>query len=146
MSIKEKSCRKCGAIFENLDNKEKFSYKEEFSPNGESIGQLYLCHQCHELGLENEKNTGELESRSYSITASKEQLDSIECLLTDIQYLGDIGSSRKISIYVDGDGQFHPQFKRIDKDVKMSRHLNGYAVYIETPNDNSRDDSYIDLG
>lgn len=146
MSIKEKSCRKCGVIFDNLENKEKFPYEKEFNPNGEPIGQLYVCHQCHELGLENEKNTGKFESRSYSITASKEQLDSIECLLTDIQSLGHIGSSRKISIYIDGDGQFRPEFKRIDKDVEMSRHLNGYGVYIQTPNDTVDGSSYIDLG
>lgn len=57
---------------------------------------------------------------------SKSQTFTIECtmkerwiphfisMLNYIQQLGELGGSRKVSFYSDGDGDFRPQFKVLD--------------------------------
>lgn len=60
----------------------------------------------------------EQESRTYKITATKEQLDILETLFNTMQMMGNRGSSREIKLYVDGDGAFRPKFKRYEHDVE----------------------------
>lgn len=140
------SCRKCGHVIEEDKGEEKFFYSTKCNNNGDTIGKVYICKSCHDLGLENERNT-EKETREYKITAYKEQLDSIECLLNHIQTCGRIGHSETVKIYVDGDGAFRIKVERIDG-KELSNHLNGYASYIQTPHDSyiSCDGVSIDLG
>ena len=47
----------------------------------------------------------DFEIRRYEISGIPEHLDEIEKLLGFIEHLGDIGSSRGVKIYVDGDGR-----------------------------------------
>lgn len=53
------------------------------------------------------------QTRIYSITAKKEELDILESLFKTMQSMGIAGSSRAIKLFVDGDGAFHPRFKRL---------------------------------
>lgn len=58
------------------------------------------------------------EIRNYEIEGESEQLNVLECMFNQIQYLGMIGSSRKIEVYVDGDGSVQLKFKRDGVDIK----------------------------
>lgn len=142
------SCRKCACVIEEDKGEEKFVYGNKYDNGGNVIGTFYICKSCHDLGLheENEKNT-EKETREYKITAYKEQLDSIECLLKHIQNCGRIGHSESIKIYVDGDGAFRIEVERTDG-KELSNHLNGYAMYTKTPKDTygTYESTSIDLG
>lgn len=40
-------------------------------------------------------------------------------MLNYMQVLGDVGSSRKVALYADGDGDFRPKFKFNIPDVKF---------------------------
>ena len=53
------------------------------------------------------------QTRIYSITAKKEELDILESLFKTMQSMGIAGASRAIKIFVDGDGAFHPRFKKL---------------------------------
>jgi len=55
----------------------------------------------------------ERQTRIYSITAKKEELDILESLFKTMQSMGIAGSSREIKLFVDGDGAFRPRFKRL---------------------------------
>lgn len=58
-----------------------------------------------------------LYSRVYKIVArNEEQLNVLEMLFEHIQYLGKVGSSRSIELFVDGDGAVQLKFykKRLD--------------------------------
>lgn len=57
----------------------------------------------------------EYETRKYNITAKKEQLDILEALFRTMEIMGNVGASRTIELYVDGDGAFHPTIKRNGK-------------------------------
>ena len=68
-----------------------------------------------------------MEERIYKITAEKEQLDIFEAFLKTMHMMGAAGASRRIELYVDGDGAFHPKilkfnpqtigFENIDKTI-----------------------------
>ena len=60
------------------------------------------------------------ETRRYDITATKEQLDILETLFHTMQRMGAVGSSRRIKLYVDGDGAFHPTFEKIRDVTKVA--------------------------
>lgn len=145
---KHDSCRKCAAVIYEEKGEKKFVYGNKFDNSGNIVGTLYICESCHNLGLyqENERNT-EKETREYKITAYKEQLDSIECLLKHIRTCGRIGHSESIKIYVDGDGAFKIEVERLDG-KELSDRLNGYAVYTKTPLETygTYDSTSIDLG
>ena len=144
---KKTSCRKCGCIIEQED--ERFFFRKEFNEHGQPTDDLFICKKCHDLNLhyENEKNTKPEETREYKITASKEQLNSIECLLGMMTSYGKIGHSGSIKIYVDGDGAFRPKIERLGDSV-LCDHLDGYAEFIKTPYDTygTREPVDIDLG
>lgn len=53
-----------------------------------------------------------METRKYEITATKEQLNVLEALFKTMESMGDAGSTRKILLYVDGDGAFRPKITR----------------------------------
>jgi len=53
-----------------------------------------------------------METRTYEITGKSSQLDILEHVFGIIEALGSVGSSRTISIYVDGDGAAILQFRR----------------------------------
>lgn len=53
------------------------------------------------------------QTRIYAITAKKEELDILESLFKTMQSMGIAGASRAIKLFVDGDGAFHPRFKRL---------------------------------
>lgn len=50
------------------------------------------------------------ETRNHKITAKPSQLLILEELFHTMQVMGDVGASRRIVLYVDGDGAFHPRF------------------------------------
>ena len=57
----------------------------------------------------------ERETRTYHITMESEQLNVLEAFFKDMVSYGKIGASRKLVVYVDGDGAVHPEIKREDK-------------------------------
>jgi len=61
----------------------------------------------------------DVETRTYEITDSVEMLDQLEELLRAIEILGNVGSSREISLYVDSDGTARYKIKRLDKDIEL---------------------------
>ena len=89
--------------------------------------------------------------RTYKIEARyEEQLNMMEKLFEYIQYLGIIGASREITLFVDGDGQVQLKFyKKRKEDIfiklnsdKTEELSQGYGV-IKTNNDGDR--YYFDL-
>jgi hypothetical protein len=53
-------------------------------------------------------------------------------MLKYMAYLGRIGASRKVTIYADGDGDFHPKFEwdeSLPTDVKPITDVNGDRFY-----------------
>jgi len=53
-------------------------------------------------------------------------------MLKYMQFLGNIGSSRKVSLYADGDGDFRPKFKwspALDCSKKPVQDINGDRLY-----------------
>ena len=53
-------------------------------------------------------------------------------MLKYMQYLGDVGGSRHVSIYADGDGDFRPKFEWDDSlpsDARPSTEHSGNRVY-----------------
>jgi len=53
-------------------------------------------------------------------------------MLKHMEVLGNIGSSRKVTIYADGDGDFHPNFEwdnHLSSDKKPARDNNGDVLY-----------------
>lgn len=86
-------------------------------------------------------------TRNYEITGEPAQLNVLEFLFKQIWYLGMIGSSRKIELYVDGDGAVQLKFKRdgIDvRDLTDNKDL-GYGVIKYDEND-ANYPWYFDLG
>ena len=64
---------------------------------------------------------GEKETREYRIHAKKEQLDILDSLFYTMCFMGIIGASREIHLYVDGDGAFHPEIDKKNSDGKYER-------------------------
>jgi hypothetical protein len=62
----------------------------------------------------------EKETRTYTITGTKDQLDILERVFGRIELLGVAGSSRNINIYVDGDGSVRMKFRRDDRKLDAS--------------------------
>lgn len=58
------------------------------------------------------RSMAENEDRTYTITGTAPQLDQLEKVLSYIQYLGNIGSSRNITIFCDGDGWVRLKVKK----------------------------------
>ena len=54
-----------------------------------------------------------IQTRVYSITCKKEELDILETLFKEMQTMGAVGASRAMKLYVDGDGAFRPKFKKL---------------------------------
>lgn len=52
------------------------------------------------------------ETRTYEITMKPEQLNVLEAFFRTMTVLGKIGASRKLVVFVDGDGAVHPTIKR----------------------------------
>jgi len=53
-------------------------------------------------------------------------------MLKYMQYLGGVGSSRKVTFYADGDGDFRPTFewdKNLPSDAKSIRDMQGDRTY-----------------
>lgn len=95
-------------------------------------------------------------SRYYKITARNEgQLNMIEKIFAHIQYLGSIGSSRKFTVFCDGDGAVHLKFQShkedefIFQDLDYDKAMNsdsGYGRYEINDNDGVGEETYFDLG
>jgi hypothetical protein len=52
-------------------------------------------------------------TRTYTVSSDYQDfLDELEKVLRTIEYLSSVGSSREVSIYVDGDGRCDLQFER----------------------------------
>lgn len=65
--------------------------------------------------------------RNYTIGArSEQQLNALEQLFIKFQSLGNLGCSREISVYLDGDGQVQLQFLRNGEKLKESEDI-GFA-------------------
>lgn len=57
------------------------------------------------------------EERTYAITGKASQLDQLEKVLSYMQHLGNIGSSRNITIFCDGDGWVRLNVKKTTGDL-----------------------------
>ena len=104
--------------------------------------------------LQREYTEKEVYSRYYKISSrSVEQLNMMDKLFSLIEYLGSVGSSRNINLYVDGDGAVHLKFKSCNEGESVFQDLDhekiekadcGYGV--AKINLNSQDKIIIDLG
>ena len=90
--------------------------------------------------------------RTYKIEARKaEQLNMLEKLFEYMEYLGKMGMSREITLFVDGDGQVQLKFYKKRKDDIFLRFDHnkidslpcGYGYIKE---DTNGDKVYFDLG
>lgn len=90
-------------------------------------------------------------SREYIIESNyEEHLNMLDKLFAYIQYLGRVGASRKIELYVDGDGQINYRFYKKDgtgffrqlDDNEVEELPLGYGI-IKTKNEEKK---YFDLG
>lgn len=95
-------------------------------------------------------------SRYYKITARNEgQLNMIEKIFAHMQYLGSVGSSRKFTVFCDGDGavrlkfQSHKEnefvFQDLDYDEAMNKD-SGYGRCEISDKDGMGEETYFDLG
>lgn len=48
---------------------------------------------------------------TIEVEMEEEWINHFMSMLNHMEYLGNIGSSRKVSIYSDGDGSFRPKFE-----------------------------------
>ena len=75
------------------------------------------------------------ETRNYTITGEPEQLNVLEHFFKEIQYLGVIGASRRIELYINGDGAINLNIERDNtnvKDLKDNNDLgNGYIIVLK---------------
>ena len=65
----------------------------------------------------------EKETRTYDITAKPYQLDLFEEFLSMVEYVGGVGASRALQLWIDGDGS--AQFKFARQDGTKLRQLEG---------------------
>lgn len=70
--------------------------------------------------------------RNYTISARNEQqLNALEQLFIRFQSLGEIGSSRGISVYIDGDGQMQLKFLRDGENLKVTDDVGYGKINVE---------------
>jgi len=62
-------------------------------------------------------------TRNYKITGEVEQLNQLEKVFQYMQYLGNIGSSRWIAIYCDGDGSVRLKIDSTFKELEKPKRL-----------------------
>ena len=74
----------------------------------------------------------DIETRIYEITGKPSQLDILEGVFGCIETLGNIGSSRNVSIFVDGDGDVHLKFRRDGNKLDSRDRINDAGGFIET--------------
>lgn len=55
---------------------------------------------------------------------------ALESLFAQMQHLGNVGGSRWVCFYSDGDGNFRPQIKRNGKKVKLADLINHKSLWI----------------
>lgn len=68
------------------------------------------------LSKKKRKNT-----RTFTISSDNNYfLDEMERVFRTIEYLSNVGSSREVAIYVDGDGRCDLQFEKIGEEGKSS--------------------------
>ena len=65
----------------------------------------------------------EEETRTYEITGKPHQLSEIEGFLGAVQYLGDVGASRSLKIWIDGDGGARLKARRDGEDLEPHEKL-----------------------
>ena len=90
------------------------------------------------------------------ITAENEgQLNMLEKIFAHMQYLGGIGSSRKFTVFCDGDGAVRLKFQSHNEDEFIFRDLDydecmnkdsGYGRYEINDKDGVGNETYFDLG
>ena len=95
-------------------------------------------------------------SRYYKITASNEgQLNMIEKIFAHMQDLGSRGSSRKFTVFCDGDGavrlkfQVHKEDEFVFRDLDYDEAMNndsGYGRYEISDKDGVGEETYFDIG
>ena len=74
------------------------------------------------------------ENKTFTIevTMRKRWIPQFLSMLNYMQCLGEVGSSRKVSLYSDGDGDFRPKFKwdeSLPSDVKPISDYDGNNFY-----------------
>ena len=76
--------------------------------------------------------------KKFTIEVQMEErwVDHFMSMLDRMEYLGNLGASRTVSIYSDGDGDFKPKFNT-DITWDKVKHLNG---------DNDLNDNHYDAG
>lgn len=73
------------------------------------------------VGIKKEQNSEVIETREYKITASKEQLDSLENVFRIINAWGLMNRSGFVDVFVDGNSKSKPKIARTDsKDLSSS--------------------------
>ena len=97
-----------------------------------------ICKNCKDIPT---KNTDTEETRTYAISGTPEQLDTLEALFNEINVLCAMGSSRKIRLYVDGDGAVNLHIK--PQEGELNNKAAGYGNLKRNPDGYL---SYLDLG
>lgn len=70
------------------------------------------------------------ETITIKITVSKRWTPSILSMLKYMEYLGNVGSSRMVTLMADGDGDFHPKFELPDfEEVQPKQDIEGNRIY-----------------
>lgn len=95
-----------------------------------------ICKNCKDIPT---KNTDTEETRTYAISGTPEQLDTLEALFNEINVLCAMGSSRKICLYVDGDGAVNMRIKPQEGELNnkaagygnLKRNSDGYLSYLD---------------
>lgn len=62
-----------------------------------------------------------IQTRTYKITSDISNLDELEKVLNCIEFLGNIGASRTISLWIDGDGNARFNIERTDKKQDLNK-------------------------
>lgn len=62
---------------------------------------------------------GNEETRTYKITGDPNMLDDIEKLFSLLKHLGEVGASREVRFFFDGDGKAYIKVERTDKKVDI---------------------------
>lgn len=117
------------------------------------IGQLNdLCKECVTIEYTNKvSNNGKDPDveRVYKISGKSSVLDNLEVLFREISHMSNVGVSREIKLYVDGDGIVNINIERVDK-IQLNKNcvksgvLKRERYYGESNEDGYL--TYLDLG
>lgn len=114
MVVRNICCRYCGSIICAS------TYHDYFCVTGNTTN---VCDKCKNIHT---SNTDVEETRTYTVSGTPEQLDTLEALFNEVNVLSGMGSSRGIKLYVDGDGAVNLHVKS-EKD-NLNTKAAGYGM------------------